>query len=147
MALAPGDLARTIEELEGEVWGAPDFNSYVVERSHQLRRVPIGELSVENLRLLVGQQVGLPWVLERAVQVLDANPLAEGDFYEGDLLASVLSLPPEVLQRHPQVLERLRSVIERVIPLIRRLASAEPWGAESGLLSRISRHFPSRGAA
>jgi hypothetical protein len=147
MTIARADLARTIEELEGEAWGPPEFNSYVVEQSYRLRQVPLGQLSVENLRLLVGQQVGFPWLLERAVQVLETNPLAEGDFYEGDLLAAVLALPSEVLAGHPHVVDRLRQIVDQATPILRRLASAGPGGAESDLLSSIARHFPGRGAA
>jgi hypothetical protein len=147
MPLSATDLARTLEELEGEVWGEPEFKSHVVEQSHMLRRVPLGSLSIEHLRLLVGQQVGLPWVLERAVQVLEANPLAEGDLYEGDLLAAVLSIPHHVLQRHPHLLERLWAVVERAAPSLQQRSSRDPWGAESEMLRSIARLASARGAA
>ena len=58
----------------------------------------------EDLRVLVGQQVGLPV----------ADPLAEGDFYPGDLLVSVVRVPAAFWGEHPELGARLRAVVERV---------------------------------
>jgi hypothetical protein len=41
---------------------------------------------------LVGQQIGLHYIVPKAISVLQADILAEGDYYPGDLLNSVLSL-------------------------------------------------------
>lgn len=84
----------TIEEFERDVWPdpAPDA-SYLVRRCTELRRKPVSAFTVEDLRIMLGQTLGVSALLPRAVQVLCADPLAEGDYYSGDLLTVVLRLP------------------------------------------------------
>lgn len=81
----------TLETLEG-LWPEPDYPSHVVTRCHALRKVPISEMGIEDLRLLIGQRIGLPHLLPRAITVLEADPYAEGDFFPGDLLTAVAAL-------------------------------------------------------
>ena len=85
-------LARTLTEIEGDDWGDPEFESYLVTTVHRLRHKPIGEFSVEDLRIAIGQSVGLPHLVPQAIAHLERDPLVEGDFYAGDLLASVLRI-------------------------------------------------------
>lgn len=49
------DLNKTLDELEGETWGEPEFNSSLVIRCDELRRKPLKDFSVEDLRLMIGQ--------------------------------------------------------------------------------------------
>ena len=126
MVLSQDQRSQTLEQLEGEAWGEPEFDSYVVTQSHLLRHVAIGRLTVENLRLLVGQKLGLPWVLDRALEVLEAQPLAEGDLHEGDLLASVMELPHTAFAAYPELLQRTRLLAERVTSELRAHSQAEP---------------------
>jgi hypothetical protein len=58
---------------------------------YALRRKPIGALTVEDLRLLIGQNIGLTHLLPPAVEILRADPMAAGDFCEGDLLSAVMT--------------------------------------------------------
>jgi len=83
--------SRSLEELDG-VWPPdPEFTTGLVERVHKARKKPLNELTVEDLRTLIGQQVGLPHVMPLAIAIIERDPLAEGDFYPGDLLSSVVS--------------------------------------------------------
>ncbi len=82
----------TLEKLENSVWADPDFDSHLIRRCHQLRKVPLDKLTVEDLRILIGQQIGLKFLLDVAIEKLTADILAEGDFYPGDLLKSVIDI-------------------------------------------------------
>ena len=64
----PSERTKNLEELEGVVWPHDDFGSHVVEESQRLRKVPVGELSVEDLRLLIGQKIGLPHLVPLALE-------------------------------------------------------------------------------
>lgn len=46
---------------------------------------------MEDLRIMIGQNIGLCYLMPLAIKVLEENILAEGDFYGGDLLKSVLT--------------------------------------------------------
>ncbi|MFD7417457.1 contact-dependent growth inhibition system immunity protein [Kitasatospora purpeofusca] len=102
---------RSLEELEHDRWPAPSGDeTRLVATVLALRRKPVGDLTVEDLRLLIGQGVGLVHLLPLAVDVLRGDPLAEGDMYEGDLLATVLSRGAEVWHRIPGLGEEVRSI-------------------------------------
>lgn len=105
----------TIEQFEREVWPepAPD-SSFLVRRCAELRRKPVADFTVEDLRIMLGQAVGVPALLPRAVQVLCADPLAEGDYYPGDLLTVVLRLPDAAWEGLGPERQRLASVLAGV---------------------------------
>ena len=74
-------------------WGDPDPNDTdVVQRIHALRRKPLSDLSDEELRLALSQQVGTPHLLELALDRLRSDPLLECEHYPGDLLAALVRL-------------------------------------------------------
>lgn len=84
------DDDQTLEQIEQDYWPEPPSDAtFLVRRVTALRRVPLAELGVEDLRIMIGQGVGLPVLVPRALAVLEREPLAEGDFYPGDLLSAV----------------------------------------------------------
>jgi len=122
--------SSTLEELEGKDWGDPQFPSHLVTECHRLRRVPIGELSVENLRIMLGQGLGVKHLLPLAIEVLEKDPLAEGDFYPGDLLGSVLRLPAKTwvidcthAQRVDAIMKSLIDIPDEIIEEATRFVS------------------------
>jgi hypothetical protein len=111
--LEVGDVEeRSLEEVEANRWGdAPEGASRLVKTVHELRRRPVGALGVEDLRLLVSQDVGRDTVVPIALAVVERDPLAEGDFYPGDLLSALLRrVPAEYWRAHPDLAARLRAV-------------------------------------
>jgi CDI immunity proteins len=90
---------KTLDELEGEVWGEPEWHSGLVIRCHQLRTKPVDEFSIGDLQIMIGQKIGLPHLMPRAIEALKRDPLAEGDYYPGDLLNSVIGAT-EFLKQH-----------------------------------------------
>lgn len=99
--LPPVDLSQTIEALENSRWGEPPFPSHVVTTCYALRKKPLHDFTVGDLRMMIGQQNNLPLLLPLALEHLRRNLLAEGDYYEGDLLLAVLKVDPEIWQLHP----------------------------------------------
>lgn len=81
---------KTLEQLDGENWGAPTIGSHLSVSCHKLRQKPIGEFSVENLRMMIGQKFSLEWLMPLALERLQVDPMVEGDNFEGDLLSSCL---------------------------------------------------------
>jgi hypothetical protein len=112
-------LDRTLEELDGERWGEPAKEATSLIRDcHRLRTIPVGNLSIGELRLLLGQQIGTEWLVPLALDRLHDDPLA-GEWYPGDVLNSVLGVGAPYWDAHPsetlslwvvrQSLEQLRS--------------------------------------
>jgi hypothetical protein len=119
------DSARTLEELDGEQWEEPgDRATSLVRDAHRLRTVPIGSLSVGDLRLLLGQRIGVEWLVPVALEHLRQDPFA-GEMYQGDLLNAVLRSGSEYWNEHPtetmtlwsvrQALEELRDEAEKLL--------------------------------
>lgn len=91
------DCISTLENLERKVWPAlgADEKSYLVITCNSLRKKPLVDFSIEDLRIMIGQNIGLKYLIPIATEKLNENILAEGDFYEGDLLTTVLKSDPE----------------------------------------------------
>jgi hypothetical protein len=111
----PGTDPRTLQEIEGIDWGPPTFGSHLVKTCHALRLKPLGSFSVEDLRILIGQSESLPVLVPLALTRLQEVPLAEGDFYPGDLLGSLLELEPSFWQLRPGEHREIREVAERAL--------------------------------
>lgn len=86
-------MNKSIVELENIVWEDSDFGSYVVQTSQRAVKKPLNQLSLEEIRLLLSQKIGVPYVLPIAVAALEQDILQEVHYYEGDLLNIVLGLP------------------------------------------------------
>jgi CDI immunity proteins len=72
-----------------------------VRRCHELRRKPLADFEVGDLRVAIQQEIGpLHRLVPRAVEVLAANPLAEGDNYPGELLLAVLAIDKSYWHEH-----------------------------------------------
>jgi hypothetical protein len=124
-------LTSTLEQLDGERWPDPQDPTMLVRDVHRLRRIPLGELSDNDLRLLLGQRVGVDWLVPRALDRLQEAPLA-GDLYPGDLLGAVLHATRDYWPRHPDQLIRLWAVRESLEALqadAGRLLTDERWPA------------------
>ena len=83
---------KSIEELENDYRSETEFSSYVSETCHNARKKPITKLSYEEIRLMIGQKIGLKYLLPVAVSILEKNPLIEVTFFNGDLLIQLLRL-------------------------------------------------------
>ncbi|MFJ6088414.1 contact-dependent growth inhibition system immunity protein [Streptomyces sp. NPDC092369] len=103
---------RSLEDLERDRWSTPSSGeTRLMATVRELRRKPIGSLTVEDMRLLLRQDVGLAYLLPLAVEVLRIDPLAEGDMYEGDLLAAVLTRSAEVWSESPELERDVRLIV------------------------------------
>ena len=106
-------LNATLEELDGEDWGTPPYDSSLVKNCHRLRRVPLMDFSIEDLRIMIGQEIGLKYLLPIALVDLEKEPFAEGDFYPGDLLKSVLGVSREFWRQNSELKGRMDAIVEK----------------------------------
>ena len=103
----------TLEQLEKDVWPEPDFLSHVVVTCHNLRKKRLAEFTHEDLRIMIGQSIGLDHLLPKALDILDKDPLAAGDFYDGDLLRAILRVADQITDK--KAFKRLGAVCERAL--------------------------------
>lgn len=108
------DRSKSLQELEQEDWGEPPYHSSLVRTCHHLRRKPLNQFTVEDLRIMIGQQISLPFLVPQGIERLEAEPLAEGGYYPGDLLHVMLNIDEKFWTNHSDSLQRLRRVVGRL---------------------------------
>ncbi|MCI5076263.1 contact-dependent growth inhibition system immunity protein [Oricola sp.] len=114
-------MTQSIEDIEKDYWGEPEFASRLVSTCHALRRKPLDRFTVEDLRVMIGQNLSLPILMPMALDRLRADPLAEGDHYPGDLLFSVLRCRFVAEAAWADTHETLKSICERAVVAMRQL--------------------------
>lgn len=107
-------LDKSLRELEHSDWGEPTYDSHLVTTIHRLRRVPLCQFTVEHLRIVIGQNIGLQYLIPIALEHLGKDPLGEGDFYPGDLLKMVLTADPDFWREHPEWRREVDEIAQRV---------------------------------
>jgi hypothetical protein len=103
---------KTIESLEKYAWGPDTYNSHLTSTIHQLRKKVLNDYTVEDMRITIGQQMGLPYLVPLAIEVLKENISAEGDFYEGDLLGVVLKINAKFWKDNNEYWKAVNSLIK-----------------------------------
>jgi hypothetical protein len=116
---------RSIEQLENDYWKSVDFPSSLIEKCFKYRKIPVSDLSVEQLRLLIGQKIGLPFIIPIAITELQKNILAEGDFYPGDLLTSLLRLAEENWNQNPKEKNKLIELLGQKLSILEATENKE----------------------
>jgi hypothetical protein len=87
------DEPRTLEQIDGQNWGIPEAApTGMVVRCLRLRRTPVKDISLGDLRLPVSQQIGLRTLVPSALRLVSEEPLLEADLYPGDLLSALLRI-------------------------------------------------------
>ena len=92
---------HSIEQLEGDYWKDLDFPTGLVERCHRYRKIPIGDLTPGQIRTLIGQQIGLKFLMPLALEILKKDLLIDAELYEGDLLDVVLKADISFWKQYP----------------------------------------------
>ena len=107
------DMNKTIEDLEAVRWPEPVLRSYVAVRAHGVRQIPLKDLTVQDIRLGLGQQVGLEYLVPLALEALTEQPLVEAELYRGDLLVSLLQVPRDFWQEHEMYNDVINLIVEQ----------------------------------
>lgn len=81
----------------------------MIARIHAFLGLPLHEQTVESIRLLIGQDIGLDVLVPIAVRIIEQNPLASGDTYRGDLASTCMQVRADFWVNKPDLWHRLHS--------------------------------------
>lgn len=129
---------KSLEQLGAVPEVVPQGESHVVSELRRLRAVPLKALRLEDLRFLIGQSVGLEYLIPIALDHLEVHPLASGDFYHGDLLKNVMDAPESFWIGRPELRLRLIHALELGVERIHRVDTVSELEAE--LDAGLKRH-------
>lgn len=105
----------TLETLENNIWAAPATLplSGLIKTCHALRKKPLQQFTIDDIRLMISQQIGLPFLIPMALTYLHENILAEGRYYPGDLLQTVLQTERSYWNDHPEQYQAFCTLFDR----------------------------------
>lgn len=106
-------MSPTLEQLENDFWPDLEVQTGLVETCHRLRKTSVDALSSGDIRILLGQQIGVPHLVPIAIEMLDNDPMLNATFYSGDLLTTVLRANRNRYRDVPEIRAKLVSIALR----------------------------------
>lgn len=101
--MSKNNINKSINQISGILSEDKSTNgSYLVRRCTQLCNIPISQFEYEDYRILISQEIALEYIIPPAIDILCQNLFAEGDYYQGDLLKSVLTIDKSFWINHPK---------------------------------------------
>lgn len=109
---------RSLSQITGKSLHLPDPESHsnTVRRYHQLYQLPLAEYTPGDIRFMLGQEAGEIHLVPMALRILSDNVMIDSEYYTGDLLSAVISLPKKFWEEHPLLLKDAKRVLERCRP-------------------------------
>ena len=108
------DRNYTLAQLQSIRYNPEDYSfrsGLVMKLEELIFRKKVRDFTIEDLRILIGQNESLSITIPMAIEQLSVNPMAEGDYYPGDLLKVTLCASPQYWATH----EKERAALEDIV--------------------------------
>lgn len=107
------DFNKSLKELEIFDYGeAPKHATGLVNKVHDLWKLPLKFWTNEDYRLMILQQISLEYLVPIALYRLAKNPFTSGDLYVGDLLNAVTSIDQAFWTKNDDLHYELDTIID-----------------------------------
>ncbi|WP_100612249.1 contact-dependent growth inhibition system immunity protein [Confluentibacter lentus] len=84
---------KTLENLEKDFWGEPTYDSYLVKRTHEIRKLPLIELTNDDIAMMLRQEFSLGYIVPLAIEKLQIDILSFGESgNEGAIMEAILEI-------------------------------------------------------
>lgn len=124
------DFAKSLDELQGLPGGDADGAPTGLVRTIILsRQKPLGALTPEEIGRLVVQMDGLPFILDAAFPLVEADPLTDGGYYPGDILSNLIRADEDIWRERPEYPARLKELYRRAL--------SRPYGEKDAFLESL----------
>ncbi|MEM6261972.1 MAG: contact-dependent growth inhibition system immunity protein [Bacteroidota bacterium] len=131
---------KTLESLEKNVWpelSEMDKQDWLMVECNALRKKPIKDFTIENLRQMIEQDIGLEFLIPVALEELEQNILAEGECYPGDLLCNVLRSDKNYWATHQKSWEKVCALFKANEQLLQSFETT--WEIRKLIFDRYAR--------
>jgi hypothetical protein len=119
-----------IESLDPTLSLRSDLGSGVSDRAKSLLERELEELGPGDIAFCVRQSIALPHVTPIALKFASRQPLAETEFYDGDLLMSLLEAAARKALTEPQLRE-LRDICSEALAAVTMIVETVEPAAKS----------------
>jgi hypothetical protein len=132
-------LRQSLNEIESVQHNrdSSELPTDLAAKCKALRSKALQDYTVEDLRLSIGQGIGLTWLVPLALTQLQHDIVAEGDYYPGDLLSSVIRLPDSYWQQHRANLKSFLQLLHAQLP------TSSPAGMPASTFREVQRRVDS----
>jgi len=114
---------KSLENLEKDKW--PELSqmesSNLVKTCYSLRKKTIQDFSIEDLRIMIQQGIGLYYLIPTAIEVLKTDLFAEGNMFKGDLLKAVLNIETKFWNDNRNYWHQLNEIVKHKRPEILKM--------------------------
>lgn len=84
---------KTLENLEKDFWAEPTYDSYLVRRTHEIRKLPLTDLTNDDIAMMLRQKFSLDYIVPLTIDKLQVDILAYGDAAsEGAIMDAILKV-------------------------------------------------------
>lgn len=104
---------QTLKSILKIVPSKPKFQSSLALKVYHLYSKDIDKFSVEDLRVMISQNIHVNIFMPMALNLLIRNPLISGDYYSGDLLKAVLSIPYDYWESDQISFEKVVKILDK----------------------------------
>ena len=132
------DRDKCLDDLEEKDWGECEYESNLVKTCHGLRKKPLSEFTVGDLRIMIGQSISLHYLVPLALEQLEVDPWIEAEFFRGDLLKALVQADRAFWQRRTDLLGRLQDIVQRAKQLLPSLEDYDRKTADDVLAEAIA---------
>src|SRR5512133_3954853 len=105
---------KTLENLERDYWTRPTYDSYLVTRTHEIRKMPLSDLTNHNIAMMLRQKFSLNYIVPLAIDKLQMDILAYGDMgEEGAIMEAILKCPADLWKSNKQYWQEIKELLEK----------------------------------
>ena len=118
----------SLNEIEGFQENLSGLDSGLIEKCMVARSKKLKDLSVDEIRVLLSQLIGLAYIVPLALNIVEQDPLISSGLYSGDLAVSLFNIDEEFWSNNPEWNNRLievkfeieetyKTISEEILPL------------------------------
>lgn len=119
-------------------WVEPAYRSHLVSECRRLRHVKLREYNAEDLRIMIGQQIGLECLIPLALDQLETDPWVFGDVRPGDLLDFTTTIGADFWLPRSGLKLRMDAVVKKALDAVKFLDPEYlEWDTIQGDIDRL----------